>query len=207
MLVARWTRCALDAIGHAAFGGAPMARDAIFRIASLTKPVTAVTTMTLVEAGVLALDQPVDDLLPELAHRRVLRRLDVELDDTVPAARSVTVEDLLSSRLGFGSVMAPPDSLPIQRAEAAADLESIGGPPWPPVADDVDSWIAALGGLPLMYQPGERWLYNTSSQVLGVLIARGDRARPPERDARARLRAARHARHRVRRCRRPLSAG
>jgi len=68
--------------------------------------------------------------------------------------------------------MAPPGSYPIQRAEAEMGLQSIGGPPWPPVAHDVDGWIGALGSLPLMYQPGEQWLYNTSGQVLGVLLAR-----------------------------------
>src|SRR6476659_2110597 len=114
----------------------------------------------------------VDALLPELANRRVLRALDAELDDTVPARRPITLEDLLSFRLGFGSVMAPPGSYPIQRAEAALGLQSIGGPPWPPVTHDNDSWMAALGSLPLMYQPGEQWLYNTSAQVLGVLLAR-----------------------------------
>ena len=68
--------------------------------------------------------------------------------------------------------MAPPGSYPIQRAEAEAGLQSIGGPPWPPVAHDADSWMAALGEMPLMSQPGEQWLYNTASQVLGVLVAR-----------------------------------
>jgi CubicO group peptidase (beta-lactamase class C family) len=150
----------------------PLARDAIFRIASLTKPVTAVATMSLVEEGLLRLDEPIDELVPELAGRRVLRAIDAELDDTVPAARPITVEDLLSYRLGFGSVMAPPGSYPIQRAEAELGLQSIGGPPWPPVAYDPDSWIGALGSLPFMYQPGEQWLYNTSGQVLGVLLAR-----------------------------------
>jgi CubicO group peptidase (beta-lactamase class C family) len=150
----------------------PLGRDAIFRIASLTKPITAVATMSLVEQGRLQLDQPIDELVPELADRRVLRAIDAELDDTVPAHRPITLEDLLSSRFGFGSVMAPPDRYPIQRAEAELGLQSIGGPPWPPIAHDVDSWIAALGSLPLMYQPGEQWLYNTSTQVLGVLLAR-----------------------------------
>jgi CubicO group peptidase (beta-lactamase class C family) len=121
---------------------------------------------------VLRLDQPVDDLLPELADRRVLRAIDGELDDTVAADRPITLEDLLSFRFGFGSVMAPPGSHPIQRAEAELGLQSIGGPPWPPVAHDVDGWMAALGSLPLMYQPGDRWLYNSSAQVLGVLLAR-----------------------------------
>lgn len=172
-LVARGDDVHIDTIGSASFADdSPLDQSAIFRIASLTKPITAVATMSLVEEGVLRLDQPVDDLLPELAHPRVLRAIDAELDDTVAADRPITVEDLLSYRLGFGSVMAPPDSYPIQRAEAALDLQSIGGPPWPPVTHDVDSWTAALGSMPLMYQPGEQWLYGTSGQVLGVLLAR-----------------------------------
>ena len=128
--------------------------------------------MTLVEDGTLHLDAPIDELVPELANRRVLRAIDAELDDTVPAHRPITLVDLLTYRLGFGSVMTPPDTFPIQRAEAACSLQSIGGPPWPPIRHDVDSWIGALGSLPLMYQPGERWLYATSGQVLGVLLAR-----------------------------------
>ena len=163
----------VDAIGSPSFASdAAMARDAIFRIASLTKPVTAAATMSLVEEGVLRLGEPVDELLPELAGRRVLRAIDAELDDTVPASRPITLEDLLSFRLGFGSVMVPPGSYPIQRAEAELGLQSIGGPPWPPVAHDAGSWIGALGSLPLMCQPGDQWLYNTSAQVLGVLLAR-----------------------------------
>ena len=172
-LVARGHDVHIDTVGSPSFADrTPVDRSAIFRIASLTKPITAVATMSLVEEGILSLDQPVDDLLPELADRRVLRAMDAELDDTVASERAITVEDLLSYRLGFGSVMAPPDSSPIQRAEAALGLQSIGGPPWPPVTHDVDSWMAALGSLPLMYQPGEQWLYNTSAQVLGVLLAR-----------------------------------
>jgi CubicO group peptidase (beta-lactamase class C family) len=172
-LVARGDDVHIDTIGSASFADdSSLDRSAIFRMASLTKPITAVATMSLVEEGVLRLDQPVDDLLPELAHPRVLRAIDAELDDTVAADRPITVEDLLSYRLGFGSVMAPPDSYPIQRAEAALGLQSIGGPPWPPATHDVDSWTAALGSMPLMYQPGEQWLYGTSGQVLGVLLAR-----------------------------------
>jgi CubicO group peptidase (beta-lactamase class C family) len=163
----------IDTIGTPSFADdAPLARDAIFRIASLSKPITAVATMSLVEEGVLRLEEPIDELVPELADRRVLRAIDAELDDTVPANRPITLEDLLSYRFGFGSVLAPPGSYPIQRAEAQLGLRSIGGPPWPPVDHDVDGWIGALGSLPLMCQPGEQWLYNTSAQVLGVLLAR-----------------------------------
>jgi CubicO group peptidase (beta-lactamase class C family) len=163
----------IDTIGTPSFvNDTPLARDAIFRIASLTKPITAVATMSLVEEGLLRLEEPIDELLPELADRRVLRAIGADLDDTVAANRPITLEDLLSFRFGFGSVMAPPDRYPIQRAEAELGLQSIGGPPWPPVAHDVDGWIGALGSLPLMSQPGEQWLYNTSGQVLGVLLAR-----------------------------------
>ena len=172
-LVARGDHVHVDAVGSPSFAGdTPLARSAIFRIASLTKPVTAATTMSLVEEGALRLDQSVEDLLPELAQRRILRAIDAELDDTVAADRPITLEDLLSYRLGFGTVVAPPGAYPIQRAEAELGLQSIGGPPWPPVAYDSDGWMAALGSLPLMYQPGEQWLYNTSGQVLGVLLAR-----------------------------------
>jgi CubicO group peptidase (beta-lactamase class C family) len=172
-LVARGDEVHVDLLGKPSFADArPLTRDAIFRIASLTKPIAAAATMTLIEAGALQLDQAIDDLVPELADRRVLRAIDAEVDDTVPATRSITVEDLLSYRMGIGSVMAPPGAYPFQRAEAALGLQSIGGPPWPPVAHDTDEWIAALGTLPLLHQPGERWLYNTSGQVLGVLLAR-----------------------------------
>ena len=172
-LVARGDDVHIDAVGSPSFTDrTPLARSAIFRIASLTKPITAVATMSLVEEGVLRLDQPVEDLLPELAHRRVLRAIDGELDDTVAAERPITLEDLLSFRFGFGSVMVAPGSYPIQRAEAELGLQSIGGPPWPPVSYDTDGWMAALGSLPLMYQPGDHWLYNSSAQVLGVLLAR-----------------------------------
>jgi CubicO group peptidase (beta-lactamase class C family) len=172
-LVARGDDVQVDAIGSPSFADdTPLARSAIFRIASLTKPITAAAIMALVEEGALRLNQPVEALLPELAQRRVLRAIDSELDDTVAAVRSITLEDLLSYRLGIGTVVAPPGAYPIQRAEAELGLRSIGGPPWPPVAYDSDGWMAALGSLPLMYQPGEQWLYNTSGQVLGVLLAR-----------------------------------
>ncbi|MGH3498429.1 MAG: serine hydrolase domain-containing protein, partial [Nocardioidaceae bacterium] len=172
-LVARGDDVHIDTIGTPSFGDhTPLTRDAIFRIASLTKPITAVATMTLIEEGLLHLEEPIHELLPELADRRVLRAVDADLDDTVPARRPITVEDLLSYRCGYGSVMAPPGSYPIQRAEAEVGLKSFSGPPWPPVTHDVDGWIRALGTLPLQSQPGEQWHYTTSGQVLGVLLAR-----------------------------------
>ena len=171
-LVARHGDVHVDVIGAKAFGHPePMERDAIFRIASLTKPIAAVAAMALVEEGTLQLDAPVDDLLSELADRQVLRSLDADLDDTVPANRPITLEDLLTFRLGFGCIMAPPNTYPIQRAEEELQLRSLG-PPWPPTPHSPDTWIRRLGTLPLMYQPGEQWLYNTGAQVLGILLER-----------------------------------
>ena len=171
-LVARDNEVHTTALGTIAFDDpSPMGTDTLVRIASLSKPITAAAAMLLVEAGLLSVDEPVDRLLPELAERRVLRKMDAELDDTVPAQRPITVEDVLTFRLGFGAVMLPPGSTPLQRAEERLELMTLG-PPWPPPPFGVDEWIARLGTLPLIAQPGERWLYNTGAQVLGVLIER-----------------------------------
>ncbi|MDH6133641.1 CubicO group peptidase (beta-lactamase class C family) [Kitasatospora sp. MAA4] len=169
-LVARRGEVHVETLGVQAVGGTPVARDTLFRVASMTKPVTAVAAMILVEECRLRLDDPVDGLLPELAGRRVLSSLDARLDDTVPAHRPITVRDLLTFRMGFGVVMAPPGTYPIQRA--ADELELGQGPPRPSVPPAPDEWIRRLGTLPLIHQPGERWMYNTGSDVLGVLIAR-----------------------------------
>jgi CubicO group peptidase (beta-lactamase class C family) len=171
-LVAHHGEVHVDVIGSPAFGDSrPLARDDIFRIASLTKPISALAALMLIEDGVLRLDDAVDELLPELANPRVLRTIGAELDDTVPARRSITVDDLLTFRLGFGCLTVPPGTYPIQVAEEELELKSLG-PPWPPTPHMPDAWIARLGSLPLMCQPGEQWLYNTGAQVLGVLIER-----------------------------------
>src|SRR5205807_7795904 len=121
-LVACGSDMHVEAIGHKDFGDPePIGRDAIFRIASITKPIAGVAAMLLVEDGAMALDDLVDRWLPELAEPRVLRTLESELDDTVPAERPITVADVLSFRLGYGSVMAMPDTDPIQRAERELD--------------------------------------------------------------------------------------
>jgi len=162
----------VDAIGTTAIGGRdPMRRDTIFRITSMTKPIAAAAAMILVEECALRLDEPVDRLLPELADRRVLRRLDGPLDDTVPANRPIVVRDLLTFRMGLGVVLGPADAHPIQRA--IHELGIVGfGPPDPSTPHEPDEWMRRLGTLPLMHQPGEQWRYNTGSYVLGVLIAR-----------------------------------
>ena len=147
-------------------------RDTIFRLSSMTKPVTAALAMVLVEQGRLRLDGPVDELLPELADRRVLRSLDAELDDTVPADRAITLRDVLTFRLGWGAIYAPPGSYPVQAAAAELRLGMGDGPPRPADPPEPDEWMRRFGTLPLLSQPGERWRYHTGSEVLGVLLAR-----------------------------------
>jgi CubicO group peptidase (beta-lactamase class C family) len=167
-LVSRRGETHVDAIGRMAIGGAPMARDTIFRITSMTKPVTAVAAMILVEECKLRLDEPVDRWLPELADRKVLRAIDGPLDDTVPAKRPITLRDLLTFRSGHGMIMVFPDRYPIQKAIAEAGFAP--GPVFPSFAPD--ELMRRYGSLPLIHQPGERWLYSAGTEILGVLIAR-----------------------------------
>jgi CubicO group peptidase (beta-lactamase class C family) len=165
----------VETLGTLTIGAsAPMPRDTIFRIASITKPITAVAAMILVEECKLRLDEAIDQWLPELANRRVLRSLSSEIDDTVPANRPITLRDLLTYTMGFGSVMAMPDTYPIQKW--IHDYRIGGdGPPHPMQAPPTAEWIRNLGKLPLIAQPGERWMYNVSGDVLSVLIARVSR--------------------------------
>jgi CubicO group peptidase (beta-lactamase class C family) len=170
-LVSRRGEVHVDALGTKAVGGRdPMRRDPIFRIASMTKPITAVATMILVEECTLRLDEPVERLLPELADRKVLKRLDGPLDDTVPAKRPISVRDLLTLRMGFGYIMEPSSAYPIQKA--ANEQQFLLGPPKPQTLPAPDEWIQRFARLPLMHQPGEKWMYDLGMDVLGVLIAR-----------------------------------
>ena len=150
-------------------GGAE--HDTIFRIASMSKPVTAVAALICVEECVLRLDDPVQEYLPELADRRVLTQLGGPLDDTVPAQRPITLRDLLTFQLGLGfgqGMWGPPGSVPIM--DALGELR--GGMPQPAAVAEPDVWMRQLGALPLAYQPGTRWLYNLGSDIIGVLVAR-----------------------------------
>jgi CubicO group peptidase (beta-lactamase class C family) len=171
-VVARHGEVHIEATGTLAFEGAgsrtAMAADTICRIASMTKPVVAACALTLVEDCTLRLDDPVDEFLPELADMRVLADPDGPLEDTVPANRPVTLRDLLTYSLGTGSVRAEPGTVPISDALDALDRGAGPDDPEPPP----DEWIRRLGALPLVYQPGERWMYHTAANVTGVLIAR-----------------------------------
>lgn len=160
-VLARRGEVRVEATGTLAFegpgAGTPMGGDTIVRMASMTKPLAAACAMTLVEDGTVRLDDPIDDLLPELADMAVLADVNGPLDDVVPAKRPITLRDLLTCTLGSGMV---PGAVPIAEA-----LSSVRAP-------SPDEWLRQLGVLPLVYQPGESWLYETGSDVTGVLIAR-----------------------------------
>ncbi|MFF2847822.1 serine hydrolase domain-containing protein [Streptomyces sp. NPDC058001] len=167
-LLAHGDRTDFQAVGTLdAEGTAPMARDSIFRIASLTKPIVAAAVLMLVEDGKLAPDDPIGTWLPELASPVVVRTPASPVDDVVPAVRPITVADLLTSRTGYG--FASDFSLPAV-APLFEDVQRDGRHPQHFSAPD--EWLATLARIPLLYQPGETWLYNTSSDLQGVLIAR-----------------------------------
>lgn len=173
-LVARGDRVVVEAVGSLDVeGGAPMARDSIFRIASIGKPVVAAAVMMLVDDGAIGLDDPVDRWLPELAKPTVVRTPASPVDDVVPARRPITVADLLSSRAGWGF----PSDFTLPQVQALFTVQPDGRRP--DALPSPDTWLADLARVPLLYQPGEAWLYNTCSDLQGVLISRvADRPLP-----------------------------
>jgi len=138
---------------------APVERDTIFRIASMTKPITVAAAMTLVDEGRLALTDPVAKWLPELSDMRVLAAPGGPLEKTQPARRPITVDDLMTHRSGlayFFSVTGP-------LAKAYSRISPRQGP---------DRWLAEVAALPLQHQPGDRLTYSNSTDVLGILLER-----------------------------------
>lgn len=144
--------------------GTPMQRDTLFRIASMTKPVTSVAALMLMEEGKLKLDDPIKRWLPEFADMKVLRSATGPVEDTVPAARDITVDDLMTHRSGLAYAFTSVGPIAYAHQAALGDvLNSELGP---------DPWLKALGGLPLSYQPGDHFHYSHSTDVLGFLVGR-----------------------------------
>ena len=167
-LISRGEETHVEAIGTMRHdGGPPMRRDTIFRMASTSKPVSVAAAMVLLDECRLRLDDPVDPWLPELADRRVLTRIDGPLDDTVPARRPITVRDLLTSTFGLGL-----DFTALGTPIMGAVFEQGLTPNLPEPMPAPDEWMRRLGALPLMHQPGQRWQYHISNDLLGVLVAR-----------------------------------
>ena len=150
----------VNAIGFSDIeAGLPMQRDTIFRIASMTKPVTVAAAMALAEEGKLTLTDPVSRWLPELAEMRVLVDPNGPLDDTVAARRPITVEDLMTHRSGLAYSFSVGG--PISRAYGQVSLRQ-----------DQDHWLAEVAALPLVHQPGERLTYSHGTEVLGIALSR-----------------------------------
>jgi CubicO group peptidase (beta-lactamase class C family) len=137
----------------------PMRHDTIFRIASMTKPVTVAAAMALLEEGRLALSDPVTRWLPELADMRVLADPNGPLEVTVPARRPITVDDLMTHRSGLAYSFSVGG--PIARAYGQVSLRQ-----------DQDRWLTEVAALPLVHQPGERLTYSHGTEVLGILLSR-----------------------------------
>jgi CubicO group peptidase (beta-lactamase class C family) len=143
---------------------APMTRDTLFRIASMTKPITSVAALMLLEEGKLRLDDPITKWMPEFKDLRVLKDAAGPLDATVPAERDITVDDLMTHRSGLAYAFTSIG--PIAQAYEKALGSPLGTHLTP------DEWLAALGTLPLSYQPGERFHYSHATEVLGFLVGR-----------------------------------
>ncbi|MFB7250323.1 serine hydrolase domain-containing protein [Microbacterium sp. NPDC056234] len=142
-----------------------LADDAIVRIQSMTKAITAVATLRLVQNGHLNLDDPIERWLPELADRRVLRTPTSPLTDTEPANRPITVRHLLTNTSGYGMLAMPSplkDAMIANRTEASQDAVELGA----------QDWLNALAELPLAFQPGNGWRYHHSFGLLGILLSR-----------------------------------
>jgi CubicO group peptidase (beta-lactamase class C family) len=144
--------------------GAPMTRDTLFRIASMTKPVTSVAALMLMEEGKLRLDDPISKWMPEFADLRVLKDAQGPVEDTYPAPRAITVEDLMTHRSGlaYGFTSIGPIAYAYQKALGDVLAAEMGA----------DAWLSALGKLPLSYPPGERFHYSHATDVLGFLVGR-----------------------------------
>lgn len=153
------------AVGRMSVDGPPMPEDAVVRIQSMTKAITAVAALRLVESGGLGLDDSIESWLPELTDRQVLIQPDAPFDQTVSAVRPITLRHLLTNTAGWGMILSPS---PLQ--QAMADNETEAGVH--PVALGPDEWLARLAELPLAFQPGEGWRYHHCFGVLGILLAR-----------------------------------
>ncbi len=166
-IVARGDDVEITVLGDQTIGGSPMGEDSLFRIASAGKPITAAAVLALVADGQIRLDDPINEVVPELASVRVLRSLTGPIDDTVACRTPIRVHDLLRSTNGHGF---PSDfSTPVV---ALLTEQLHQGPPQPQRFPPPDKWMAALADIPLLHQPGEAFTYNTAYDILGVLAAR-----------------------------------
>ncbi|MGH6993871.1 MAG: serine hydrolase domain-containing protein, partial [Caulobacteraceae bacterium] len=144
--------------------GLPMERSTLFRIASMTKPVTSLAALMLMEEGKLSLSDPITRWAPEFADMRVLKSPSGPLDETYRASRDITVEDLMTHRAGLAYAFSSVGPIAHAHERALGDVLNQQMSP--------DAWMKALGGLPLSFSPGERFHYSHATDVLGFLVGR-----------------------------------
>ena len=155
----------LNALGHRDIArSAPMERDTLFRIASMTKPVTSVAALMLMEEGKLALADPIIRWAPEFANMRVLKSPTGPVEETYAAPRDITIEDLLTHRAGLAYGFTSVGPIAHAHQKALGDVLNSAMTP--------DQWMKALGSLPLSYPPGERFHYSHATDVLGFIVGR-----------------------------------
>jgi CubicO group peptidase (beta-lactamase class C family) len=159
---------AFDAVGlRDIAAGKPMTRDTLFRIMSMTKPITSVAALMLMEEGKLKLDDPITRWAPEFADMKVLKDAQGPVDETYPSPRDITIEDLMTHRSGIAYGFTSIGPIAHAYDKALGDIPSyLHG------SKSVDAWMAALGGLPLSYPPGDRFHYGHSTDVLGFIVGR-----------------------------------
>lgn len=153
-----------EAVGHLDAGArVPMGVDALFRIASMTKPIVSCAALMLIEEGRFSLDDAINRWIPEFSDMTVLIRPDGDLHEVEPARRPITIRDLLTHRAGLGYDISCEGPLSSQLEQMETALDTGMSP---------DEWLRRLGNMPLACQPGARWLYGFSTDVLGLLISR-----------------------------------
>ncbi len=144
--------------------GLPMTRDTLFRIASMTKPITSAAAMMLLEEGKLALEDPITRWAPEFSNMRVLKDPTGPVEDTYPSPRDITIEDLMTHRAGLAYGFTSIGPIAYAHQAALGDVLNIDMRP--------DDWMKALASLPLSYPPGERFHYSHATDVLGFIVGR-----------------------------------
>jgi len=142
----------------------PMQRDTLFRIASMTKPVTSLAALMLMEEGKFKLEDPITKWAPEFKNVRVLKNAEGPLDQTVPAAREITFDDLFTHRSGLAYGFSSMGPIAHEYQRVLGDVLNSQMTP--------DDWMQKLATLPLLYQPGERFHYSHSTDVLGFIVGR-----------------------------------
>jgi CubicO group peptidase (beta-lactamase class C family) len=149
--------------------GKQMADDTIFRIYSMTKPITSVALMTLYERGYFQLNDPVHRFVPEWRDQRVWVSGEGSAMATERPTRPVSMRDMLchTGGLTYGAALAalgaPDSGHPVDKEYARIGVRRGDG-------EDLRAFVQKLGRVPLRYQPGERWMYSLSTDVCGALV-------------------------------------